>query len=60
MRLSIKKNPFPVHRVAIILGSRAAAIFLVFHFFFSVGRKIMSIFFFFFQNETKKSAVTPF
>ena len=43
IRLSIKKNLFPVQRVAKIEASRAAAIFFFFLLFFFFSIKILSI-----------------
>ena len=51
MRLSIKKNLFPVQRVAKIEASRAAAIFFFFHFIFFFHENIVN-----FWKKKKKIA----
>ena len=44
MRLSTKKSLFPVQRMAVIVASRAAAIYIFFPIFFLFGTKILYIF----------------
>ena len=43
LRMSIKKNLFPVQRVAIISASRAAVLFFFFFTFFVVGRVLTNL-----------------